>query len=379
MTKRIVCASPDVQNVTAEQIRKIAAMAARAPSGDNTQPWSFVWDGSVLTVLFDSNRARHVLDAGLSGSKISLGCVAESAAIAASQFGFATRCEYLLGTSAPERPCPAARISFHYHARPPDPLLDAIEKRTTDRRIFHKGSLPVGELAQIWADFDRRESIGVHFAESLAPDLFNFLVAAESLVTRHPAIFPDTLPWIRMTERELACTQDGMPWRGTGVRPFEYPVLRLVRAMPALFPLFSRAGMARSYKARLRKLLRSSAGLFCVSARGDAADTLTEAGRLSMRLWLRLAQLGYGVHPLTLSSLCLYNFKAGVLDAESVRLFGAGYAKGEGVLRKAFSIPDKNVLVWMFRTGISSALPPGWITPRKMLENMLQVAVASVH
>lgn len=359
-----------MKGVTTEQLKSIVALAARAPSGDNTQPWKFAWDGRVLTVLFDPAKARHVLDAGFSAAKISLGCVLESIAIAASRFGFVIDSEILELRQEPQGA--AARISFLADGRGPDALLDAIPKRTTDRRLFQKGKMPGEDLRQVWDKFGQRDVAQVHYVEAIPGDVIDYIISAENLVAIHPAIFPDTLQWVRFSEGEIERTEDGMPWRGAGIDFFQYPILRLVRAVPAAFPLVSRAGMKQIYAMRVKQLLQSSAGLFCVSVREQGPSVLVDAGRLAMRLWLRLTQLGYGVQPLTISSLSIYNAEIGVLDEDSRRLFGARYAEGERILRRAFAIPDDSMPVWMFRTGRSSPLPAAWLTRRKGLETALQ-------
>lgn len=322
-------------------------------------------------MLFDPNKAHHVLDAGFSAAKISLGCVLESAFIAASAYGLSAQYQFI-GLS-PEAGRPAARLTFTASDQQPDALLDAIPKRTTDRRPFRKGTLPVEDLKAVWQAFEERDVVRADFVDCIPSDLFDYLVAAESLVARHPSIFPDTLPWIRLSDRETARTLDGMPWRGTGVNVLQYPVLPLLRTFPRLFPLISRSGMQRVQRRTIMRLLNSSAGLFCVSTAEPGAQALLSAGRLAMRLWLRLTQLGYGVQPLTISSLSVYNAKIGVLDLASVRLFGARYAEGEKIMRRAFGIPDDHVPVWMLRAGFSSPLPASWLTPRKGLETILRI------
>ena len=356
---------------TTEQIRSVVTAAARAPSGDNTQPWTFSWDGSVLTVWFDPSKARHVLDAGLSAAKISLGCVLESAFIAASAYGLSTQFRFA-GMSHEVRQ-PAAEVTFVANDRKPDALLDAIPKRTTDRRPFRKGRLPVEELNTVSQAFEDHDVVRADFVDSIPADLFDYLVAAESLVARHPSIFPDTLPWIRLSDREIARTLDGMPWRGTGVNVLQYPVLPLLRTFPRLFPVIGRSGMQRVQRGTIKRLLNSSAGLFCVSTAEPGTQALLTGGRLAMRLWLRLTQLGYGVQPLTISSLSVYNAKIGVLDPASVQLFGARYAEGEQIMRRAFGLPDNHVPMWMLRSGLSSPLPASWLTLRKGLETILRI------
>lgn len=360
-----------VNNITTEQLKSLVALAARAPSGDNTQPWTFSWDGQILTVLFDPTKAHHVLDAGMSAAKISLGCVIESIAIAATAYGLSIRPSFLELQQG--KAGPAAQVGFVKNGRTPDPLLDALPKRSTDRRLFQKGLMPGKELTEVWERFEQRDSVHVHFVSLITPDLFEYIAAAENLVSRHPTIFLDTAPWIRFTEAEITRTNDGMPWRGAGISPFQYPALQFVRAVPSAFPVVSRSGMRVVYSRRVQQLLRSSAGLFCISVRDQGPFALVEVGRLAMRLWLRLTQLGFGVQPLTISSLSLYNAKIGVLDENSRKLFGARYAAGEGILRKAFSIPADSMPVWMFRTGQSTPLPRAWFTRRKGLESILKI------
>ena len=360
-----------MNSITTEQLKALVALAARAPSGDNTQPWTFSWDGQILTVIFDPTKAHHVLDAGMSAPKISLGCITESSAIAASAYELSIHSSFL--ELEPGKAGAAAQVSFVKDGRASDPLLDALPKRNTDRRLFQKGLMPGKELTTVWEQFEHRDSVPVHFVDSIAPDLFEYVTAAENLVSRHPTIFRDTAPWIRFSESEVMRTNDGMPWRGAGISPFEYPVLRFVRAFPDIFRVVSLSGMRVVYSRKVQQLLRSSAGLFCVSVRDQGPFALVRVGQLAMRLWLRLTQLGYGVQPLTISSLSLYNATIGVLDENSRKLFGARYARGEGIVRKAFSIPADSTPVWMFRTGRSSALPASWFTRRKGLESSLKI------
>ena len=359
------------KTITTEQLKSLVALAARAPSGDNTQPWTFSWDGQILTVDFDPTKAHHVLDVGMSAAKISLGCVIESVSIAASAYQLSIHCSILELQQG--KTGAAAQVGFVNDSRTPDPLLDALPKRSTDRRLFQRGLMPGKDLTRVWEGFEQRDSVHVHFVDSIPPDLFGYIAAAENLVSRHPTIFPNTVQWIRFSESEVTRTNDGMPWRGAGIRGFEYPALRFVRAFPAAFPVLSQSGMKLVYSRRVKRLLRSSAGLFCVSARDQSPFALVGVGRLAMRLWLRLTQLGYGVQPLTISSLSLYNSIIGVLDENSERLFGTCYARGEGIMRNAFSIPADSVPVWMFRTGRSTPLPASWFTRRKGLESSLRI------
>ena len=373
-----VLLSLQVSTLSPEHLKSVLHLAARAPGGDNTQPWTFSWNGNVLTILFDPARARHVLDAGLSAAKISLGCLLESIKIAATQYGFSIEFKYtgLSEEQKQQQKQPAGEVTFISDISDnslPDPLADALPKRTTDRRPFSKGPLPVREITEISEAFQPNGLAQVHCQSSISPELLDYILAAESLVTRHPSIFLQTLEWIRLSRREIERTLDGMPWRGTGVRTIDYPALQFIRHFPGTFPLLARTAMTKVHLGTMKRLIESSAGLLCFSIPHQQPLALIEAGKLAMRVWLRLTQLGYGVQPLTLSSLSVFNAKIGVLDRDSIRLFGARYAEGEKLLRRSFGISSFNTPAWMLRTGISTPLPASWLTPRKNLDDLLLV------
>ena len=346
----------------------------RAPSGDNVQPWRFVWNGENLTIVFRPALARHVLDAGSSASTIALGCLLESLCIASSVHGLSAHFTFS-GLPAEEGPC--AEMHFVAEGKPSDALAGALPMRTTDRRLYRQGPIPTKEIVEIWNAFDRKDMTTVGWASSIAGDLLDFIVSAESLVGTHSSIFTDTLPWIRFGREEIVRTRDGMPWRGTGVGALEYPALYLMRLFPRSFQLFKRTGMGAMQAARVRKLLHSSAGLLCLSTSEDGSAGLVSIGRLSMRLWLRLSQSGYGVQPLTISSLLMYNAKRGMLDPETERLFGARYPEGERFFRREFEIPADAEPVWLWRIGISDPLPASWQTLRRNAESLLTFSSAS--
>lgn len=357
-----------VTSCLTDTVKSIIQSAARAPSGDNVQPWSFVWNGAILTVVFRPALARHILDRGSSASTIALGCLLESFRIAASVYGLSARFTF---SGLPEHEGPCAEIRFVAEGLPADPLSSALPDRATDRRPYRHGLIPAKEISEIWNEFDKKDVTTVNCSGSISGDLLDFIVSAESLIATHSSIFMDTLPWIRLSQKEVARTQDGMPWRGTGVSSMEYPALCLMRLFPQAFYLLSRTGMRSIQAARAKSLLLSSAGLLCISTSEEAPQALVSVGRLAMRVWLRLSQLGYGVQPLTIPSLLMYNAKRGMLDAETERLFGARYAEGERLLRGELAIPADHQPVWLWRIGISDPLPASWQTRRRDVESVL--------
>src|SRR5262249_32204986 len=77
----------------AEQVMTLATAAARAPSGDNCQPWRFRWDGTCLRIGFLPDRAESYYDVSHAASWVSLGAVFVNLRIAADGLGIRPRIE----------------------------------------------------------------------------------------------------------------------------------------------------------------------------------------------------------------------------------------------------------------------------------------------
>ena len=74
---------------------------------------------------------------------------------------------------------------------------------------------------------------------------------------------------------------------------------------------------------------------------------------------------------MTIASLSIYNYRAGTLQEGASNEFVRLFASGHGVLRRAFGFSSTEVPVWMFRTGLSPAVPDAARTPRRRLDEIL--------
>lgn len=120
-------------------VRAAIALAVRAPSMHNTQPWD--WRFSGRTVELRADPGRHLRHADPDGRDllVSCGCVLHHFTVAAAALGWAARIERL-----PE-PGLLARITLVPHdTRDGDiALAAAIPQRRSDRRRFAERPLPV--------------------------------------------------------------------------------------------------------------------------------------------------------------------------------------------------------------------------------------------
>lgn len=145
-------------------------------------------------------------------------------------------------------------------------------------------------------------------------------------------------------------------WNSLGVDLPELGAFRLLGG-DAARRLMDLADVYLASRAWVRRQIASSGALVCVTLRAPGASSLVEAGRLDYHAWLLLDQAGWGVQPFTLPSLMAYNAAVGGLPASTRPELASLFRRGRGVLTRAFDVPQDEVPVWMFRTGISTPLP----------------------
>lgn len=134
-----------------EQLRFLLGYAILAPSGHNTQPWRFGFDGDVLELHADRTRALPVVDPQDRELVISCGAALETLLIAVRRLGLHPVVE-LPGDGAGDL---LARIRITPGGPPEhdeDELFDAIVERHTSRRAFDDREVPRGLTDRLVAD-----------------------------------------------------------------------------------------------------------------------------------------------------------------------------------------------------------------------------------
>jgi sulfur-carrier protein adenylyltransferase/sulfurtransferase len=351
------------------KISQIAQRALRSPSGDNCQPWRLGWrglggSGLEIDIHHDEKRGRHSLNVHNHASYLALGMLLESVRIAASDFGLSTSWVTPLeggdlGHWATLRLVPEELA--------PDPLGPALTRRWTERRPFRKGTLDDALRTACLAEVARFGSARLRFG-SLEGELREYLVQAETLVWSHPNWQRDLMAWIRFSRREEQSTLDGMPWRTLGINRAVSWVLKACRNYKVQ-QIMNRLGFLSTARRQVAQQLDSASALFALTTRGEGPEALVEVGAAAQRVWLRLNQSGFGVQPLTLSSLLPYSLRSGAPEAAPSPRAEQVLRRGTRILPAAFGLAADEQVVWVFRTGPSEA--PRHVTLRLPLGQVL--------
>ena len=259
-------------------IRDLVRFAALAPSGHNTQPWRFQVSEQELAILPDFTRRTPVVDPDDHHLWISLGCAAETLAIAAHQLGRGG--ELIFGGPG------SNRLSYMFGSeqqREPK-LFGAITQRQSTRSVYTGQQASTAQLEQLTkaAQID-----GVAMALVTAPPMLDRLAdlvaTGNSAQWADPAFVRELRHWLRFNPHAALAHGDGLFSAASGS-----PVLPSWLG-PTLFNLtFDAAADNTKY----RDQLRSSAGMAVFAGAKADPEHWIKVGRAAQRFLLQATALG---------------------------------------------------------------------------------------
>ena len=262
--------------------RRLVALAGRAPSVHNTQPWTWhVVDDCHFELLADRRRQLPVNDPDGRNLTISCGAALHHLLVAAAALGIEAG-----PTVTPDagRRDLLARVALSAGVPAADSadLLHSIEHRCTDRRRFTAWPVPDERLAYLaeaaagWgADVVPVTDVALRFRTEL-------LVSRAMSAQRHDeALLAEQRQWV------TAGRLDGIPPTSAIPPPSARgpePPNRYVDDVAAADP---------------RSLIEGSDGLLAVCTQGDGVADWMGAGMALSALWLRATQAGLSIVPLS--------------------------------------------------------------------------------
>ena len=259
------------------EIGDILRDATLAPSGHNTQPWTFRLTGAGVDILPDLSRRTPVVDPDDHHLFVSLGC-AETCAIAGGARGRPSEVVFAPASRG------AVTVRFGIGASRDADLCDAIARRQSTRGLYDGRAVSVADLRALAAAAAIPGVDLVLITDRARIDrIRDIVVAGNSLQMADGAFRRELKQWLRFSPRQARATGDGLFSACSG-QPALPPWLG-----PYAFDWFV---TAKSETESYTRQLASSAGIAVfVSQWADPAHWVL-AGRACQRFALRATALG---------------------------------------------------------------------------------------
>jgi hypothetical protein len=258
-----------------EAVRAFVRAAVLAPSGHNTQPWSFAVRGEDVLVFADPERRLPVADPDDRELTMSLGAAVTNLRVAAARHGYGST------VSAPAADGAAAAVRLSRDGADPElaALFPALTARRTWRLAFAKGGLS----PEAQKSLDAAATLGAARLETITDgrrdDLVRLIEEGDRERMSEKAFRRELAAWMRPAHSDAP---DGLAGDSLGLSSFASD---LAAWSTKTFD------MGKSVASKDGELARQSAALAVVLA-GDEPAALVDAGQLLERFLLTAALHG---------------------------------------------------------------------------------------
>ncbi|MFA6414663.1 MAG: hypothetical protein WC217_03190 [Candidatus Paceibacterota bacterium] len=329
-------------------IRTILDTAVWAPSGDNSQPWSFVLRGDKVWVHLDPDRDNPILNFKLSGTYIAHGALIENIVLAAGEEGFSTEVRIL---PDPADPLCTAEITFKKSAPTASPLGAAIRDRHTNRKSYKRRPLSIDALAALSAAVEPITGTKLFLLEE-KPAIR--AVAAASAVTEQVALetpelrmlFVNDILWTDEVNRSGA--------QGLYIKTMELPppaqLLMRYLKNPIVAKIANAIGFATIARLTNTRLYASAPAMGLITISEETPAAYIAAGRALERVWLEAASRGLAFHPVTGTLFLARSIEKGSAEGLLPKHFER-IREASAEIKKQFGAGAGDIPAMLFRTG----------------------------
>lgn len=321
-------------------VEEILALAARAPSGHNTQPWHVKIIAPTHWIIgIAQSRRLPAVDPTARETYLSLGAFLENLIIAAAHYGY--RVEYDVLVSLPSS---SDVIGLRLIADKPRPQrLDRIRLRRTVRNGYRAEEIKSADLKDLMTYgeglyyFPKGSGAAMYIAEST-------LAANRQQAFRNPAE-EELAQWIRWSPADAAKYRNGLT-----------PASMEIDGISGWYVshFFNHASvLSKSFRdttvKQVQQRVTQAAGWLVVTSKGTETATLIETGRKVERMWLSLREKNIAIHPMTqmLEEAPWNGTAASSLGVDDTPQF---------ILRVGYPAS--------YPMPVSLRMPPGWIVQR---------------
>lgn len=356
----------DNSPVTDDEIRVIVEHALMAPSAGNAQPWRFRFANRQLDVSYDPTLGWSFLDYGRGATHLTFGAAYENIELAAGALGLRCKVDTFRDLDKPHE---VFSVSFERDATvEPNPLVDAISRRATNRR-HGDGSLLAPEHRQVL----EREALhhGVELRITSASKQINRLASAIGKVDRmaflNRRMHSEIMSEFRWNPEDAVRTRDGIDLATLDLSRSDAAVFRMLAHWPGM-AFLKRMGGSGSLEKPSRKALTTSSAVAVLTIPGMSPSDYLNGGRAMERVWLAATLLDIQLQPMAMLPYLLARLEHGEgegLDEHEVAVL----LEARDVYREVFPRSEKGTDAMLFR--VFYAPPPSTRALRRLVDESL--------
>ncbi len=330
-----------------QKILNLLEKSRYCPTGDNCQPWRFEINENQLFIFNDSKRGKHAFNLHHSATYLSLGTLIESLDISASEQDLQLKIE--LQNANPDHEA-LVKIQFIECQTNKNYLADFLYKRCTDRRPYFKEPLQEKIIKDLQA-LNSFENCTLAYSSSLSSEFRKFIVRSDEMVWLHEEIVIDLFRWIRLTNKDIETSDDGMPWNNLGLKWYDIPFLKLVAKYPSIPKKLWKLGFQAKVNTVCHDSLKNMGGTLAFFVKQTDRQSIIETGRLAMRVWLYITSIHQSMQPLSSASLIPYDITCGKKINFLLPDFHQHFLKAPSLFRNEYHIGRDWTPLWLFRVG----------------------------
>ena len=276
-----------------DEIKSLLIAAGQAPSGDNTQPWSFIVgaDAGAVALHLDESRDVSPMNANQRMARIAVGAAVENLLRAAQAHGWTATLERQPGNAL-------AVVCLSGRGGAAGAVGNLIAARVTNRRVYDGRPISTQQRDRLAQETPALDGVTTHWItdKDRIVALGGPSARADGIMFGNPSMRRAFLSKVRFDEPPGAPVSEGLSLASLELAGADRLALRLMTRAPDW--LLQVAGAARVFAAKARRLVESASGLCLIVAPDNAPATDIAVGRVMQRAWLALTALGLAAQPM---------------------------------------------------------------------------------
>lgn len=335
----------------ANKIQEVLETAVWAPSGDNSQPWSFTVRGDTVRIHLDPNRDNPILNFKLSGTYIAHGALIENIILAAPISGLTVAVQML--PEVADAYC-TAEMKFKEESSPIDPLAAYLQERHTNRKSYKSRRLSPETTTAFAKTAQSITNTKLFFIEAASAIQ---AVAGASAIMEQVALETPALRDLFVSDILWTDTENRSGKQGLYIKTMELPLparvlLRNINNS-IVAKIANGIGFANIARLTNTRLYASAPGIGLITITEESPDAYIAAGRTIERIWLEAASRGLAFHPVTgilFLGRSLEKGSAEGLRPEHFKIIREANAE----IKSRFGAGEGDIPAMLFRTGYAA-------------------------